>query len=146
MIKEITIEENMTIEDVFEEIGCMLIELSAFKDNCPDVIFEDQGIGSYEFWGAKCVDSDVQPVWDECSYELKVTNFKKVIPELTKEVDEEIGKLLEFVNDDIRYTFTAPEGSDFEYFEDVEFQGILSLDIDLLSDAITFIVDWKHIN
>lgn len=140
--KEISLESK-SIEDAFEEIGCVLLQLSAEKRNCPVVEFEDQGIGSYEFWGAKGNDSNVQPVWDDCSFELKVTNFKNVFDTFTKEIDEEIGKLIQTVNDEIRYTFTPDEGSDFEYFQDIDFKGVLYLDFSIFNDSMTFIVQWE---
>ena len=34
------------------------------------VIVEDWGIGSYEYWGAKCVDTQYTPVCEECGNEI----------------------------------------------------------------------------
>lgn len=34
------------------------------------VIVEDWGIGAYEYWGQKCVDTQYTPVCEECGREI----------------------------------------------------------------------------
>lgn len=141
------IQKDWDIEKALDEIGAELKRLSELKENQPEVEFEDCGIGPYEYWGAKCVDTDIQPVWEDKEFKLTVENFFDIFPFTQINAilfNEEIKKLNEFCFDEIRYKFIPTEDSYFEYFHDIDFIGILSFEFNINDKSITFIIKWEE--
>jgi len=69
--------------------------------------FQNDGIGAYEYWGAKCFDAgqdyieieDIMPIWTDQSEELKI-QINKYIDDNYEELSNNVEQRLEFEQDE----------------------------------------------
>lgn len=115
----------MIIVNNFEELKEAISNIES-----PEVSYVDNGIGAYEYWGAKGIDQRME--WEVEGDEVKIQiNFEDPEDELEYVIED-----LVFETQNSLYKYLN------NYNEDVDFSDIVCLDYELKNNIIT--LEWKR--